>query len=133
MRNILLLLFVCMTLSSCETIQDIKESKILDKVGSFQLNPVHPNAYWYNGKSWEYNLYEIEITSAPDHTHIILNDTYIGDTPFVYKFTGTLDRDDCMTFRIMPFDEKYKPKESVLKIRDELPRKIFFDIRDKNK
>ena len=133
MRNILLLLFVCVSLSSCETIKDIKESKVLDKVGSFQLNPVHPNTYWYNGKSWEYNVYEIEITSAPDRAHIILNDKYIGDTPFTYKFTGTLDRDDRLIFHIMPFNEKYKPKESVLKIRDELPRKILFDIRDNDK
>ena len=131
MRNILFLLFICMVLSSCETINDIKESKVLEKVGSFQLNPVHPNAYWYDGKSWEYNAYEIEITTAPGRAHIILGDKYIGDTPFVYKFTGTLDRDDQLSFRIIPFDEKIKQRESTLKIRDELPRKIFFDIRGK--
>ena len=131
MKNILLLLFVCMTLSSCETIKEIKENKILEKAGSFQLNPVHKNAYWYNGTSWEYNAYEIEITSAPGRAHIILNDKYIGDTPFVYRFTGTLDKGDRLAFRIMPFDEKIGQQESVLTIKDELPRKIFFDIRQK--
>ena len=131
MRNILFLLLVCMTLSSCETINDMKESKILEKAGSFQLNPVHPNAYWYNGKSWEYNAYEIEITSAPGKAHILLDDKFIGDTPFVYKFTGTLERDDRLSFRIIPFDEKTGQQASVLKIKDELPRKILFDIREK--
>jgi hypothetical protein len=120
-----------MALSSCETIQEIKENKILEKAGSFKLNPVKANTYWYDGKSWEYNAYEIEITSAPGRAHIILGDKYIGDTPFTYKFTGTLDRDERLSFRMIPFDEKIKQQESVLRVRDELPRKIFFDIREK--
>ena len=131
MRSILLLLFVCMMLSSCETIKEIKENKVLEKVGSFQLSPVHPNTYWYDGKSWEYNAYEIAITSAPGRAHILMNGKYIGDTPFVYKFTGTLERDESLSFRIIPFNEKIEAQETVLKVRDELPRKIFFDIREK--
>ena len=114
-----------MVLSSCETLKEMRENKVLEKVGSFQLSPVKPNTYWRSGDSYEYNAYEIEITSAPDRVHIILDGKYIGDTPFVYKFTGQLDKDDRLTFRIIPFNEDIKQKESVLRIRDELPCMIF--------
>ena len=123
----------CVLLSSCETLKEIRENDILNKAGSFQLSPVQPNNYWYDGKSYEYNQYEIDITSAPGRAHVILNDKYIGDTPFKYRFTGTVDRDERLTFRVMPFDEKFKPQAAVLRIREELPRQIFFDLSGKTK
>ncbi|MFA6320630.1 MAG: hypothetical protein WCY36_02095 [Candidatus Omnitrophota bacterium] len=131
MRRALLLVLCCVLLSSCETIKEIRENDTLNKLGSFRLNSVRPNSYWYDGKSYEYNQYEIDITSAPGRAHIILNDKYIGDTPFKYSFTGTVDRDERLTFRIMPFDEKMKPQGAVLRIREELPRQIFFDLNSK--
>jgi len=115
-------------LTSCETIKEIRENKVLDKVGSFQLNPVQPNNYWYDGKSYEYNKYQIEIFASPGRAHIILDGRYIGDTPLLYKYTGKLDRDDRVTFRVVPFDESVRPFEHVLKINDELPRKINFGL-----
>jgi len=105
----------------------------LEKVGSFKLNPAQPNTYWHSNNSYEYNQYEIEITSAPDSAHIILNDKYIGDTPFVHKFTGVLDKGDRLHFRIVPLDEKREPQACELKIKDELPRKIFFELNNKGK
>ena len=47
----LLLIILCMTLSSCETVKELQENEGLKKVGAFQLNPVQPDSYWYSGKS----------------------------------------------------------------------------------
>jgi hypothetical protein len=125
--SIFLILF-CFSLSSCETLNEIQKGQLAQTVGSFQLNPVQPNCYWYDGKSYEYNLYQIKITSEPCQAHIIWNGKFIGDTPLNYSFTGTLDRDERVTVRAMPFDEKYASQEGSLKIREELPRQINFKL-----
>jgi hypothetical protein len=118
----------CTLLSSCETVHEIQEGELAKKVESFQLNPVQPNCYWYNGKSYEYNQYEIEIISEPVSAHIMWNGKFIGNTPFVYNFTGILDRDDRVTVSAVPVDEGYSPQEGSLKIREELPRQINFKL-----
>ena len=108
--------------------KEIQESGVLDKAGSFQLNPVSKNAYWYNGTSYEYNQYEIKITSEPGSARIIWEDRYIGTTPFIYQYTGTLDKGDRVNVRAMPVDNKMKPQTSSLKITQELPREIKFKL-----
>ncbi len=122
---------LCLSLSSCATISEIQNSQLSKTVGSFQLNPVQPNCYWYDGTSYEYNAYEIAITSQPGRAHIVWNGKFIGDTPFIYIFTGNLDRDERIVIQATPFDENEKPQEAVLKIRQELPRKIAFDLNQK--
>ena len=124
-------IFAIFLLSGCSTLNDIQNSELAKTVGSFQLNHIQPNNYWYDGKAYEYNKYQIEIYSEPGHAHISLNGQYIGDTPLLYKFTGTLDKGDEIIFRITPFDEKIKSYEQNLKIEDELPRRINFKLTDK--
>ncbi len=131
MRRMVLLILICMTLSSCETLKGIQENEGLNKIGSFQLNPVQPNNYWYNGYSYEYNEYEIEITTEPVTAKIQWNGKTIGTTPFVHRFTGTLDRDDYVKVRAVPMDENLQAQEAVLRIRSELPRQIHFDLQKK--
>ena len=123
--------FCIFILSGCSTLSELQNGELANTVGSFQLNPVHPNSYWYNGTTYEYNKYQIEIYSSPGHAHISLNGKYIGNTPILYKFTGTLDRDEEITFRVVPFDESIKPYEQVLKIENELPRRINFNLTDR--
>lgn len=127
LRAILIISF-CLLLSSCATIKEIQESQIVKTVGTFQLNPVEPNSYWYDGRSYEYNQYRIEIMSEPCEAHVRWNGKYIGDTPFVYSFTGTIDRNERVVLIGHPFDEGLRPQEAVLKVRTELPRKIKFDF-----
>ena len=115
-------------LSGCATLSEIQNSELAKTVGSFQLNPVRPDNYWYDGKTYEYKAYLIEIYTEPGHAHISLNGKYIGDTPLLYKFTGTLEKGEEIIFRITPFDEKIKPFEEPLKIKDELPRRINFKL-----
>ena len=131
MIRAILLVFICLTLSSCETLKGIRENEGLNKAGSFQLNPVQLNNYWYNGKTYEYNEYEIEITTEPTSAKIRWNGKTIGTTPFVYRFSGVLDVDDRVVVSAIPIDEKLPAQEATLRIRTELPRKIHFDLRKK--
>jgi hypothetical protein len=122
---------LCVLLSSCETVKEIQKNDLIDKVGSFRLNPVQPGTYWYDGKTYEYNEYEIEMVSVPGRAHIKWDGKYIGDTPMKYSFTGSLDKGDAVKIIIIPFDEASASQEASLKIRDELPRKMSFDLRGK--
>ena len=131
MIRILLLILVCLTLSSCGTLKEIQENEGLKRIGSLQLNPVQPNNYWYNGKSYEYNEYEIEITTEPTSAKIRWDGKTIGTTPFVYRFSGVLDVDDRVVVSAIPIDEKLPSQEATLRVRTELPRKIHFDLRKK--
>ena len=131
MIRILLLIVVCLTLSSCETLKGIRENEGLNKAGSFQLNPVQPDNYWYNGRSYEYNMYKIKITAEPVQAKIQWGDKQIGTTPFIYSFSGVLDVDDRVVVRAIPFDEDLPAQEATLRIRKELPREIHFDLRKK--
>lgn len=119
----------CLMLSSCETLREIQQSEAVKNIGSFQLNPVHPDTYWYDGKSYEYNEYKIEITSEPVQARIDWSGRVIGTTPLVYAFTGTLDRDEYLRLRAIPIDSSMAAQEATLRIRTELPRKIHFDLR----
>ena len=131
MIRLILLMLMCLALSSCETLKGIQENEGLNKIGSYQLNPVQSNSYWYNGKSYEYNEYEIEITAEPMSAKIRWNGKAIGTTPFVYRFSGILDKDDRIVVLAIPVDENLPAQESVLRIRTELPRKIHFDLQKK--
>ena len=131
MARILILILIFMALTGCETMNNIRSSEAAKTVGSFQLNPVQPNNYWYNGTTYEYNAYEIKIISQPVQAKIKWEGKYIGTAPLVYKFSGTLDNGDRIHVRAIPLDENLQAQEAVLKIRDELPRKINFDFNKK--
>jgi hypothetical protein len=128
MRMIVLLIGCCLVLSSCETVKNLQGDDGLGGIGSFELNPVAPNNYWYDGKSYEYSEYQIEITAEPVKARIKWNGKVIGTTPFIYRFTGTLDRDDHVTVSAIPLDENIPAQEATLRVRTELPRKIHFDL-----
>jgi len=131
MIKIFLLILICLTLSSCETLKSVRENEGLDKVGSFQLNPVQPDNYWYDGRSYEYNKYKIKVTAEPVQAKIQWGNKTIGTTPFVYSFSGVLDIDDRVVVRAIPIDENLPAQEATLRIRKELPREIHFDLRKK--
>ncbi len=131
MKKILLLIFCCVLLSSCETVNYIQNDEKLKTAGAFELNPVRPNSYWYNGNSYEYNEYEIEITAGPSQARIEWDGKVIGTTPFIYGFTGILDKDDYIRVRAVPMDGRFPAQEATLRIRKELPRKIHFDLERK--
>ena len=129
--KIFIIIFSVFVLSGCASLNEIQNGELANKVGSFELNPVRPNNYWYNGTTYEYKEYLIEIYSEPGHAHIILDGKYIGDTPLLYKFTGTLTKGDEIVFRVVPVNENIKPFEEPLKIDNELPRRINFKLTDK--
>jgi len=131
MVKIFLLILIYLTLSSCETLKDIRENEGLNKVGSFQLNPVQPDNYWYDGRSYEYNKYKIKVTAEPVQAKIQWGNKTIGTTPFVYSFSGVLDIDDRVVVRAIPIDENLPAQEATLRIRKELPREIHFDLKKK--
>ena len=131
MMRVLALIACCVVLSSCETMRSVQDDGRLHSIGSFELNPVQPNAYWYNGKTYEYNEYQIEITAEPCQAKVQWDGKAIGTTPFLYQFTGTLDRDDYIKIRAIPMDENLSAQEAVLRVRTELPRKMHFDLRKK--
>lgn len=120
-----------MALTGCDTINNIRSSETAKTAGSFQLNPVQPNNYWYNGTTYEYNAYEIKIISQPIEAKIKWEGRYIGTTPLVYKFTGSLDQGDQIHVQAVPLDEKLQAREASLKIQTELPREIHFDFNHK--
>lgn len=122
-----------MALTGCETIDNIRSSEAAKTAGSFQLNPVQPNNYWYDGKTYEYNAYEIKIISQPVQAKIKWEGKDIGTTPLVYKFTGSLDKGDRIRLQAIPFDENMPAQEASLKIQAELPREIHFDFNQKGK
>lgn len=131
MTRIFLLILICLTLSSCETLKGIRENEGLNTMGSFQLNPVQPDNYWYNGKSYEYNEYKIRIIAEPVRAKIQWDNKTIGTTPCVYSFSGVLDLDDRVVVRAIPIDENLPAQEAILRIRKELPREIRFDLNKK--
>ena len=123
------IVLMCVSLAGCATMDELKSSPAAKTLGSFQLNPVQPNNYWYNGTTYEYNAYEIKIVSAPIQAKIKWNNKYIGTTPLVYKFNGSLDNGDRVNVVAVPMDENLQAQEAVLKVRDELPREIRFDFK----
>jgi hypothetical protein len=131
MRQSIILIICCMMLSSCAAMKDIQGNEGLNKIGSFQLNPVQPNNYWYDGSTYEYNEYEIKITSKPVEVRVKWNGKTIGTTPFVYRFTGTVDKGDYIRVRAVPIDENIPAQESSLHVMTELPREINFDFNKK--
>jgi len=134
--KILTAILVCLILSGCAAMDELRSSDAAKTVGSFQLNPVQPNNYWYNGTTYEYNAYEIKIISAPVQAKIKWNGkyigtTHIGTTPLVYKFSGSLDKGDRINVIAIPMDENMPAQEATLKVLDELPREIHFDFSKK--
>ena len=115
---------ISLLLAGCSTLKDIQSSNAARTMGSFQLNPVQPNNCWHNGTTYEYNAYEIKITSKPVNAKIRWDGKYVGTTPLVYKFTGTVEKNDRITVQAIPLDENLRAQEAVLKIQDELPREI---------
>ena len=131
MIKTLLMILLCISLSSCETLKEIQNSPGLKTVGSFKLGSINENNYWYDGKSYEYNEYKIEITSEPVPAKIQWNGKIIGTTPLVYNYSGILDRDERVVMRAIPLDGELPAQEAVLRVRTELPRKINFDLQKK--
>lgn len=131
MTHIVILILMCMALSGCETMNNIRSSEAAKTIGSFQLNPVQPNNYWYNGTTYDYNAYEIKIVAQPIQAKIKWESKYIGTTPLVYKFSGSLDKDDRIHVQAVPLDENLQAQEATLKIQTELPREIHFDFNKK--
>jgi predicted small secreted protein len=127
--KIIVVILACLSIAGCATIEDIRSSDAAKAVGSFQLNTVHPNNYWYNGTTYEYNAYEIKIISKPIQAKIKWNDNYIGNTPLVYKFSGTLDKGERINVIAIPMDENLQAQEATLKVQDELPKEIHFDFK----
>lgn len=125
-RAIIIIIF-CLLLSSCQTLQRLNEDERLNAIGSFELNPVNQNSYWYNGKSYEYNEYEIEMTASPVQAKIQWEGKTIGTTPFIYRFSGTLDKAEYIKLKAIPVHNEASAQEARLKIKTELPRKIHFD------
>ncbi|MCM8760576.1 MAG: hypothetical protein NC938_05325 [Candidatus Omnitrophica bacterium] len=122
-------LIVCfLILSSSEAVKNTYAENVLDTIGAFELNPVPPNNYWYDGKSYQYNEYEIEITSEPYRARIQWNGKNIGTTPLVYRFTGILEKDEYIRVRAAPIEGNLPAQEAKLRVRTELPRKIHFDL-----
>lgn len=112
--------------------KEIQEGNLAKTLGSLELNPVQPNCYWYDGTSYEYNKYEIQVFSEPCAAHIIWDGHFIGDTPFVYSHTGIIDKNSRITVRAIPLDEEFESQEASLKVRDELPRQINFKLLKKS-
>lgn len=131
MIKALLMILLCISLSSCETLKEIQSSPGVNALGSFKLGSVQENNYWYDGKSYEYNEYKIEITSEPVSAKIKWNGKTIGTTPLVYSYSGTLDRDERVVMRAIPVDVELPAQEAVFRVRTELPRQINFDLRKK--
>lgn len=131
MIRVVALAAMCAALSSCATIKDLQDSESFKGLGSFELNPVQENSYWYDGRSYEYNDYAIQVTSEPVPAKIKWNGRLIGTTPFTYRYSGILDRDDRVVVRAVPLDENIPAQEAVLRVRTELPRNINFDLRKK--
>jgi len=129
MRKIILMVLLCVSLSSCETLKEVQNSPGLNAIGSFKLGSVEDNNYWYDGRSYEYNEYKIEITSEPVPAKVLWGGKTIGITPFIYSYSGTLDRDERVVMQAVPVDSTLPTQEAVLRVRTELPRKIHFDLR----
>jgi len=129
MRNVFLAVLLCISLSSCETLKEVQNSPGLNALGSLKLGSIEDNNYWYDGKSYEYNGYKIEMTSEPVSAKIQWNGKNIGATPLVYSYSGILDRDEHVVMRAIPLDSKLPAQEAIFRVRTELPRKIHFDLR----
>jgi len=121
------IIILCLMLSSCKTADNIPEDSLLNKVGSFELNPVEADSYWYNGSAYEYKKYKIEIDSEPLPAKILWGNKVIGTTPFVYYFTGTLDSGEAVVMKAFSVDGSYS-QEAVFRSYKELPRKINFKM-----
>lgn len=131
MIRIFIIVLICAALTGCETMDNIRSSEAAKTAGLFQLNPVQPNNYWYNGTTYDYNAYEIKITSQPLQAKIKWEGKYIGMTPFVYKFSGSIDKGDRIHVQAIPLDENLQAQQASLKVKDELPREIHFDFNQK--
>lgn len=131
MARVFITILLCMALTGCAAVNNIRSSEAAKAVGSFQLNPVQPNNYWYNGTTYEYNAYEIKIISQPVQAKIKWEGKYIGTTPCTYKFSGSLDKGDRIHVQAIPLDENLHAREASLKVQTELPREIHFDFNQK--
>ena len=131
MIRIFIVTLICLALTGCETMDNIRSSEAAKTMGSFQFNPAQPNNYWYNGTTYDYNSYEIKIISQPVQAKIKWEGKYIGTTPLTYKFSGSVDKGDRVHVQAIPIDENLHAQEASLKIQTELPREIHFDFNQK--
>ena len=129
--RVILIIFICMSLSSCAVLRDVRENEAVDNIGSFRLSPVHTNNYWYDGTSYEYNEYEIKITAGPCEARVEWAGKTIGTTPFTYRFTGILYMDEYVRVRAIPISGEFPAQEAMMRIRTELPREIHFKLNNK--
>ncbi|MFH1791293.1 MAG: hypothetical protein ABH885_04850 [Candidatus Omnitrophota bacterium] len=130
MRLTLIAVLCVFFLSSCRTLDTMNINSPLESIGDFELTPTPTNGCWSNGFTFEYNEYRIKMTSEP-RAKIIWQGKQIGATPFVYRFTGSLERGDAVIVRAVPFDEALDEGRRTLMGSEQLPRDIHFDLERK--
>jgi hypothetical protein len=134
MKKVIIVLFACFLLSGCETLSNVRESgpmeSLNESVGSFELTPTQANTYWYDGYSYDYKDYEIQISSDP-RARISWDGDQVGATPFTYRFTGNVGIDEEVVVKAFSFDGSFEPEKKVIKTSRPLPRKIHFDLSKK--
>lgn len=132
MKTAIICIFCCLSLAGCKTLDEASEEQGLgsvgDSIGSFELTPTQPNQYWYDGTIYDYNRYEIEITSEPTRAKILWNGKQVGATGFIFKYTGKLDGDDEIEVKALPFDTRFISERKVLRGSKPLPRKVHFNF-----
>ena len=127
-QKIIALAAFCLLLAARAAPESRMAAGAADAFGDFELNPTAPNNCWASEDSYDYNQYEIEITSSPKSAKIEFGQEQIGATPMVYAFTGTIHNDDYLVVRAVPFDRSADAKEKIFKGTMPLPRKIHFNM-----
>jgi len=126
-----MVLAFCVSASGCQTFNSADDKSISEAVGNFELTPTAPNQYWFGSNTYDYNKYRIKITSEPVTAKIMVNGKQVGSTPYLYEFTGKLDKDDYLIFQAVPFDDALKTGTITCNGGRPLPRAIAFDLTEK--
>lgn len=79
-------------------------------------------------ESRTYKNYAVAFISSPPGAMIMWGETYIGDAPLTYRFTGTLKGNDSILIKAIPTQPGQCVQAQVLGLGDPLPRDVYFQM-----
>ena len=128
MKKLFLTVTLSLAIRACLSPLEARAEGLLEDMGNFELSPTQRNTCWGGEDNYDYNEYEIAITSLPCVAKIVWDGEQIGATPIVYKYTGTLYADDNIVVKAIPIDRSFPQKIKRFSGFRPLPRKIHFDF-----
>ena len=135
--RIFFVLTLLLLIAGCADPYSRRDSNILQTVShsfegieKLQISKTPVNSFSVdNDMIYEYNRYNVEITSVPSDVEVKWGDESIGLTPITYTYSGRLAKDDLVSVVAIPPDARFRTETQLLSGNFPLPRKINFILK----